>query len=44
MSKLIASGMNRSAMYSSLTIVKNYAVDDKGMKVGFGSGLDFCDS
>jgi len=31
-SKLIASGMNRSAMYSSLTIVKNYAVDDKGMK------------
>eukprot|EP00795_Rhopilema_esculentum_P016504 gene16504-7923_t len=31
-SKLIASGMNRSAMNSSLNIVKNYAVDDKGMK------------
>lgn len=32
-SRLIASGMNRSAMYSSLTSVNNYAIGDKGMKV-----------
>eukprot|EP00794_Sanderia_malayensis_P010919 gene10919-12079_t len=31
-SKLLASGMNRFAMNSSLSIIKNYAVDDKGMK------------
>ena len=32
-SKLIASGMNRSAMNSSLNSIKKYAVEDKGMKV-----------
>ncbi|XP_066933536.1 dedicator of cytokinesis protein 11-like isoform X1 [Clytia hemisphaerica] len=31
-SKLIAAGMNRHSMLQSLIILKNYSVDDKGMK------------
>ena len=32
-SKLMASGLNRTAVNNSLQALKNYAVDDKGMKV-----------
>ena len=32
-SKLIASGLNRTAVNNSLVMLKNYAVEDKGMKV-----------
>ena len=34
-SKLIASGLNRTAVNNSLVMLKNYAMEDKGMKVGF---------
>ena len=32
-SKLMANGLNRSAVNNSLLALKNYAVEDKGMKV-----------
>jgi len=33
-SKLMANGLNRTAVNNSLQALKNYAVEDKGMKVG----------
>lgn len=32
-SKLMANGLNRTAVNNSLVALKNYAVEDKGMKV-----------
>ena len=32
-SQLIAAGMNRTSMSQSLVTLKNYTLDDKGMKV-----------
>ncbi|XP_047129888.1 dedicator of cytokinesis protein 9 isoform X1 [Hydra vulgaris] len=37
-SKLIASGMNRASMSQSLVTLKNYAIEDKGMKTTEFSG------